>query len=153
MTKFLVDENLLGLLRRLRMMGYDSTSMQGASDRDIQTSAEQERRIILTRDRKFFEKLPAEDVYYVKSELPKEQLREVLKQFPLQDEVPLSRCFECNAPIRSVEKETVRDKVDAKTFNLYVDFYECPSCQKIYWEGSHFQKMQREIESLIDPSL
>lgn len=151
MTNFLVDENLLGLLRRLRMMGYDSTSMLQASDQDIQNTAEIENRIILTRDRRFFEKLPHGHAYFVESEIPKEQLREVLQKFPLHDEEPLSRCFECNAPIQKIDKESVRNKVDAKTFNIYADFYECPSCNKIYWEGSHFKKMQKEIQTLTEP--
>lgn len=152
MTKFLVDENLLGLLRRLRMMGYDSVSLIGSSDKDIQTKAKDEKRIILTRDRRFFNRLTQGEAYFVSSELPKQQLREVIKTFPLQEEEPLSRCFECNTPIQAVNKESIQDKVDNKTFNLYVDFYECPSCHKIYWEGSHFQRMQKEIQKLIDPS-
>ncbi|MGZ3817118.1 MAG: DUF5615 family PIN-like protein [Bdellovibrio sp.] len=147
--KFLVDENLLGLLKKLRMFGIDSISLLGASDEIIHQTAIEQGRIVLTKDRRFFNKLSPDDAYFVSSALPKEQLLEVLSRFALEnEEEPLSRCFICNSLIEKVGKETVKDKVDEKTFRLYEDFYQCPTCHRIYWEGSHFTKLQAEINQI-----
>lgn len=147
--KFLVDENLLGLLRRLRIMGEDSISLMGASDDDVYFAALEQDRHILTKDRRFFSKLSSENEYFVKSETPKEQLAEVLMHFSeWREDEPLSRCLSCNTLIEKVDKESVRTRVDEKTFRLYDAFYECPTCHRIYWEGSHFEKLQKEVEDI-----
>lgn len=147
--KFLVDENLLGLLKKLRMMGVDSLSLTGTSDIDIQLTALAQSRVILTKDRRFFNKLGDKGAYFVRGGLPKEQLLEVLGRFPeCIDEEPLSRCLKCNTLIKEVEKDSVKFRVDEKTFGIYETFYECPKCHHIYWEGSHFVKLQNEVQDI-----
>lgn len=147
--KFIVDENLLGLLKKLRMMGIDSVALMGVPDSEIHVKALSQDRIILTKDRRFFSRLSPETAYFVNGELPKEQLLEVLEHFPECQKVePLSRCFICNTAIENVDKESVKNRVDAKTFQIYDKFYECPECHKIYWEGSHFEKLQREVQDI-----
>ncbi|MGZ3774710.1 MAG: DUF5615 family PIN-like protein [Pseudobdellovibrionaceae bacterium] len=144
--KFIVDENLLGLLKKLRMMGVDSASLLGASDDEIYRKALLENRIILTKDRRFNKSLSADEAYFVKCELPQGQLLEVLRRFPeCRDEEPLTRCFACNTLIERVSKESIENRLDKKTLYIYDIFFECPKCHKIYWEGSHFEKMQREV--------
>lgn len=146
---FLVDENLLGLVRQLRMMGVDAASLKAISDDELLAIAEKENRIILTKDRRLFQRIPEGRGYLVKSEPPKEQLLEVLSQFPVSEEAEaLSRCLECNTLIEEVEKESIRNRIDEKTFSLYDTFYECPTCHRIYWEGSHFEKLQNKVEKI-----
>lgn len=149
--KFLVDENLLGLLKKLRMMGLDSISLIGASDDLVTETAAKEHRIVLTKDLMFFNKLSSGSAYFVKSEIPKDQLLEVLLTFPSwRSAEPLSRCTVCNALIRKVDKTSIKSRIDQKTYNLYNIFYECPGCHRIYWEGSHYDKLQGEIKNIVD---
>jgi len=145
---FLVDENLLGLLRKLRMMGVDSVALKGLSDNEIYSAALSDGRIILTKDRQFFQSLPIGEAYFVKGDTPTDQLIEVLKEFIISEEDALSRCFDCNTHIEKVTKTSVKKRVDPKTFSLYENFYECPTCHRIYWEGSHFEKLQKEVQSI-----
>lgn len=146
---FMVDENLLGLLRRLRMMGIDAITSQGPDAR-LYALARQSGRRILTRDREFSLLYPAEEIYFVRGEDPKEQLVEVLKKFRLKAGLhPLSRCFHCNCLIQEVPKESLSGKVAAKTLALYETFYECPQCHKIFWEGSHYEKMNQDIAEIL----
>lgn len=146
--RFLVDENLLGLLRRLRMMGIDAITMKG-SDQQIFAEAERSARLVLTKDRQFSLRHQPEQVYFVTAESPKEQLIEVLSHFSLDCQMaPLSRCFQCNDKIQEVSKEKLRGRVDPKTYSLYGRFFECPSCHKIFWEGSHYEKMQKQIQDI-----
>lgn len=146
---FIVDENLLGLVKRLRMMGVDTIDLPGATDDELLAKANEQSRLILTKDRRFFQRIPQGQAYFVTSETPEEQLFEVLRQYPLLVmEDPLSRCFRCNSLIEEIQKQSVVGRVDAKTFGLYDKFYECPTCHQIYWEGSHFEKMQDKIQKI-----
>ncbi|WP_413944155.1 Mut7-C RNAse domain-containing protein [Bdellovibrio sp. HCB-162] len=147
--QFLVDENLLGLVRQLRMMGVDAASYKSLSDDELLTISEKENRILLTKDRRLFHRIPEGRGYLVQSEPPEEQLLEVLKHFSIgESDEALARCFECNTLIEEVPKESVRDRVDAKTFAIYDVFYECPTCHRIYWEGSHFEKLLKKVERI-----
>ncbi|KHD87232.1 MAG: hypothetical protein OM95_15760 [Bdellovibrio sp. ArHS] len=146
---FLVDENLLGLVRWLRMMGFDTASFKSLADDELLKIATHQKRILLTRDRLFFARLPKNKGYFVVSEDPEAQLREVLKNLHIiPDDQALSRCFICNTPIEKVDREQIKDKVDGKTYALYETFYWCPHCQKVYWEGSHFSKMLNKVEEI-----
>lgn len=146
---FLVDENLLGLVRWLRMMGFDAASFKALSDDELLKIAYHQKRILLTKDRLFFARMPENLGYLVQSEEPEDQLVEVLKHYRIMpDENVLSRCFKCNTPIEEIDRDKVKDKVDAKTFSIYQSFFWCPHCQKVYWEGSHFSKMQNKVEEV-----
>lgn len=146
--KFLVDENLWGLLRWLRMMGVDSHAVAGASDEALLAIAQQQTRVVLTKDRQFFSKIPIGHAYFVEAQKPREQLLEVLRVYSSLQTEPLSRCFLCNTLIVPVDREAVRGRVEERTLRFYNRFYECPTCHQIYWEGSHFFKLQDEVESV-----
>lgn len=147
--RFLVDENLLGLAKKLRMMGFDAASCPGVTDTALLTMANQQERVLLTKDRQFMQRISEGRGYLIKKEVPEDQLIEVMSRFNLKDsENELARCFECNALIEEVEKELVRDRVDPKTFDLYQNFFMCPQCHRVYWEGSHFIKLQNKIRSI-----
>lgn len=149
--KFLVDENLLGLLKKLRLMGLDSISLVGASDERVTEIAAKEHRTVLTKDLSFFNKLPLGSAYFVKAETPNDQLLEVLLTFPSwRVSEPMSRCTICNSLIQEVDKTSIKNRVDQKTYNIYDIFYECPGCHRIYWEGSHFEKLQGEIKNVLN---
>jgi len=61
--RFLFDEMLKGLARWLRAAGYDTNICQtGANDRAIFTQAKQEKRLLITRDRKFIEFRHAKEI-------------------------------------------------------------------------------------------
>jgi uncharacterized protein with PIN domain len=147
--KFLVDENLLGLLRKLRMLGFDSVTLLSTPDEKLLELAHQQHRVLLTQDQKLSEQVQDADIYLVKAVVPQIQLVEVLQYFALNDfPRALTRCTDCNHLLHEVSKDKLDGRVEAKTLNLYEDFYECSRCQKIYWKGSHFRKMLGEIVSL-----
>ena len=148
MFKFLVDENLLGLSRLLRMMGADAATMKGASDADLLSLAQREQRILLTQDRRFYNSAPSGRSHLVLAKSPRDQLIEVLTLFPLSNETSLTRCLECNDFLQKTPKEILQGRIDENTYRIYDIFYECPSCHRIYWEGSHYHKLQKEVRFL-----
>eukprot|EP00760_Papus_ankaliazontas_P005713 PhM_4_TR12732/c0_g1_i1/m.105981 len=62
-----------------------------------------------------------------------EHLVDVLDLANATDKRVFSRCLKCGVQIVDVEKVKVKDRVHANVYILYARFYECPSCNKVYW--------------------
>lgn len=60
----------------------------------------------------------------------------------------LPRCLECNTKLIVITKESIKDPALSKAIQYYQDFKQCSECNKIYWEGSHYQKMQNFLDSI-----
>ena len=74
---FVADAHLGGLARFLRMLGFDTLYRNSFSDAEIRRLAEDERRIVLTRDRELLKCREIACGCYVRSLKPEAQLREV----------------------------------------------------------------------------
>jgi len=73
----------------------------------------------------------------------------VLTRFKLIDHrTDIARCLRCNGMILSVSKQAIQAQLLPLTKKYYDKFYQCDSCKKIYWEGSHFSKMQTLIKRI-----
>lgn len=148
-TKFIVDVNLGKLARSLRMLGFDSLYDNKISNQDIVRISSKERRIILTRDQFLLKHKNVTHGYWLRSTDPMEQIREIIKRLDLISEIsPFTRCMDCNGKINSVDKKNILKHIPPKTATTYSDYYRCEDCNKIYWPGSHFQKMYKKIEQL-----
>ena len=78
-------------------------------------------------------------------------MREIVERLDLAGQAePLRRCLECNGLIESVDRETVWDSLEPLTRRYYEQFYRCPDCGKIYWEGSHVTHMSGAIRRLVE---
>ena len=60
--------------------------------------------------------------------------------------MPFHRCTACNGILEPIDKESISDRLLPNTWQYYDEFRICPSCGKIYWKGSHYQRMKRLIE-------
>ncbi|MGD8351023.1 MAG: Mut7-C RNAse domain-containing protein [Gammaproteobacteria bacterium] len=150
-TRFVVDVNLGKLARRLRMLGFDTVYDNSFDDREVVDIAQRERRIILTRDRRLLFRKAVSHGYWVRSDDPATQLDEVVERLHLGAQIqPLQRCLECNGLIESVDTEQVWSRLEPLTRRYYSEFYRCPDCGKIYWEGSHVEHMSDTIRRTID---
>jgi hypothetical protein len=88
--------------------------------------------------------------YCVRSTAPKEQAKEVLKQFDLNALVrPFSLCIECNGAISRADPSSVLRELGEKTKECYNEFYKCNLCGRVYWQGSHFDALKKMVQSLI----
>lgn len=149
-SRFIVDVNLGKLARQLRMLGFDTLYDNRFKDRTVAEIASREQRIVLTRDRRLLQARIITHGYWVRSPLPDEQIREVIKRFDLFSQMaPFQRCFECNGLIQAVEKGQIIDRLQPKTKQYYEAFYICPDCGRIYWEGSHFARLRPTVEALM----
>jgi uncharacterized protein with PIN domain len=58
-----------------------------------------------------------------------------------------SRCPKCNVQVKPIPKEKVADKVEKSTFAYYNEFWECPKCGQIYWQGAHWTRIRKTLET------
>jgi len=147
--KFVADVHLGRLTRYLRMMGFDILYKNNFNDDKIVRISLKEKRGILTKDRGILKRNEVTHGYWVRSTKIEEQTKEVLKRFNLQKEIKeFSRCLECNQLLVPIKKEMVIDELPLKVAQTQNEFYQCPSCKKIYWKGTHYQRMLSFIQSL-----
>lgn len=64
--------------------------------------------------------------------------------------MPFQRCCECNGLIQTVEKAEIIDRLQPKTKLYYEEFHSCSNCNKLYWEGSHFDRLRPGVEAIIN---
>lgn len=143
---FIADVNLGKLARLLRLFGFDASFSNSLSDREIVEIATEQRRTILTRDRRLLYAKAVTHGYWVRAVLPLAQLTEVVRRFDLYAQIkPFYRCTRCNGVIAAVPKSAVLHLLQPKTQKYYAVFYRCGDCGQIYWEGSHIDKIRKQF--------
>jgi len=143
---FILDVHLGKLARYLRMLGLDTLYRNDYEDNDIVRIARMQNRIILTRDVGLLKKKEVTHGFWIREQNPKKQVSEVLDRLDLYTHVsPFQRCIACNGLIEKVEMEEISDRLDSKTKKYYKEFYRCTSCKKIYWKGSHYERMSKLV--------
>lgn len=149
-VKFITDVHLGKLTKYLRLCGFDTFSQPDCNDTDITRISLNDKRSILTRDKELLKNKKITHGYWVRSQAPSEQIKEVLIRFDLKNLInPFTRCMECNGVLTPVTKEKISEIILPKTRQYFEDFKKCPDCHRIYWEGSHFQRMKIHIDKLI----
>lgn len=149
-TRFLLDTHLGRLAGYLRMAGFDTRYYNHASDEALATEAARERRILLTRDRGLLKRRSVTHGYCVRETAPRLQLAEILLRFDLASSAsPFTRCLVCNGELRQADRSEVEDRVPEKTRRAYRQFAVCEDCDKVYWPGSHYQRMRRLLDDCL----
>lgn len=144
--RFVLDVHLGKLARSLRMLGFDTLYENNYSDNAIAKIAEKDERIVLTRDIGLLKQKIIQWGYWLRSQQAEEQLAEVIRYFKLQAKFqPFSRCIACNGRIIKTLKENVADRLPSKTKQYFNEFFQCQSCRRVYWKGSHYERMQTFI--------
>ena len=152
-TRFVLDVHLGRLAAYLRMLGFDTLYRNDYDDPELADISASEHRILLTCDRQLLMRKQITHGYFVRARHPQQQLLEVLSRFDLyNNQHPFSRCMHCNGKTRLVNKKDIESQLLAKTNKYYNEFFQCESCSKIYWKGSHYLKMQNMINK-INPNI
>jgi uncharacterized protein with PIN domain len=149
-VKFIADGMLGKLTRWLRMLGQDTKYSTQFDDAELIAVAEEEHRVLLTRDSELYYRATAKGVatFYVEGRTEAEKLAELADRlgFPLVIDLNHSRCPRCNGEIRLTPKETVADEVEKNTFTYYNEFWKCIKCGHIYWQGAHWDGIYTTLE-------
>ncbi|MBC7259109.1 MAG: Mut7-C ubiquitin/RNAse domain-containing protein [Chloroflexi bacterium] len=151
--RFILDTHLGRLATYLRMLGFDSLYRNDYDDAEIARIACDENRIILTRDKGLLMRNAVTHGYWVRATRAEDQTVEVIRRFDLAGQVrPFSRCIVCNQELRPVAKGAIADRLPPKTRQYYEEFSICDSCGRIYWNGSHYERMRRTVDWILSES-
>lgn len=149
--KFIVDHMLGDLARWLRFLGFDAEYPypEPLSDQEIVLRSENEKRFILTRDVQLMKRKGANGLLIKSADLDR-QLKEVMVALNLRiDEGRLfSRCSICNSELTVPGKEEIEARVPDGVKMRQTEFWKCPSCDKYYWKGSHWQGMMDRVRKI-----
>jgi uncharacterized protein len=143
---FVLDGMLGKLARWLRMMGHDVKYSNNMDDAELLAITKAENRVLLTRDFALYQQAISKNLeaYYAEGLTEAERLAELSKRFGIALNIDLekSRCPKCNTQLKPVSKEEVADKIEENTLLHYDEFWLCPNCGTVYWQGAHWTKIR-----------
>jgi uncharacterized protein with PIN domain len=147
---FILDGMLGKLARWLRMMGHDAQYSTILNDDELMTTARTEKRVLLTRNLALYQQTIAKGIeaYYVEGNTEPERLANLSTRFgiPLTIDLEKTRCPKCNTKLAILPKEEITDKVEKNTLLFYNEFWRCPNCCAVYWQGAHWTKIRGTLE-------
>lgn len=148
--RFVADAMLGGLARWLRVLGLDVAYDPGLDDAALVDLAVDERRVILTRDRRLVLRRRASNHLLIRSVTVDEQVAQVLDELDLRP-VPdglFSRCLRCNTPLETVAPEEAARRIPPYVARTQRRFLGCPSCGRIFWRATHAERMRRRLAGM-----
>jgi len=147
-TRFILDGHLGKLAAFLRMLGFDTRYRNDFNDIELAVVSLEERRL-LTRDRGLLKRKQVKRGYCLRSKNPYEQLREIVRRFDLLGNMrPFTRCMTCNGILEAIDKKDILHLLQPLTQKYFQYFEQCGQCRKVYWKGTHHERMLLLIELL-----
>ncbi|SAK72291.1 Mut7-C RNAse domain-containing protein [Caballeronia ptereochthonis] len=151
--RFIADAHLGGLAQLLRLAGFDTRYDNNFPDDEIEQLAQDESRIVLTRDRELLKRRSVLRGCYVRALQPDEQWREVADRLDLAPHLrPFRLCLMCNAPLRPAGLGEIDGRVPEGVRERHTRFVTCDVCHRVFWEGSHWRRMRARIDALAETS-
>ncbi|HID97570.1 MAG TPA: hypothetical protein EYP57_05205 [Thermodesulfobacteriaceae bacterium] len=148
--RFVADVHLGRLALYLRMLGFDTRYGNDFRDEELGADVIRQRRILLSRDRQLVQRAGPEVGYLVREQDPGKQLAEVCARFDLKGRArPFSLCLRCNRLVVAVDKKDIEARLEPDTRKRFHRFFMCTKCGRIYWAGSHYERMKRFIERYL----
>ena len=152
MLRFLADANVGRLARWLRAYGYDAAYAPHVDDRQLIAQALAEGRLLLTRDAGLMQRRVVVRgtvrALLLVSDRVTEQLAQVVVELGLAGDRRLSRCLECNVELEPRPKAEVSERLPPHVRATQTRFSECPNCSRVYWPGTHWERMNARLAAL-----
>jgi len=148
--RFIVTNELGKLAKRLRILGFDTITCEAPRSSELIIRALSDERIIVTRSKTIGEKLEKSTVVVTSPEL-KEQLKQIFGKLNLkiEENKMFTRCTLCNNMLVDVSKNEVKDLVPPRVYEGQEVFKKCPACGKIYWQGTHWGKINAMVNEIM----
>ncbi|MCU0269405.1 MAG: Mut7-C ubiquitin/RNAse domain-containing protein [Acidimicrobiales bacterium] len=148
-ARFVADVHVATLARNLRLLGFDTRWDRNADDGELARTSAGEHRILLTRDRLLLRRSIVEHGYFVRDDDPVEQTVDVVRNLDLLPEArPFHRCLACNDVPQPVDKREIEHLLEPGTRRDHDRFNRCPGCGRLYWWGSHRDRLARLVEDI-----
>ena len=146
-TRFVLDTHLGRLARYLRLLGFDSRYRRDFEDDELAQISLSEGRVLLTRDVGLLKRRMITHGYFIRESRPDDQVVEVLRRFDLAGAIqPFRRCMVCNGALHAVAKDEIAPALLPGTLRDFHEFWTCPGCRRVYWRGSHYERLAALVE-------
>lgn len=148
--RFAVDAMLGRLARWLRVLGYDTWYHESVEDPLLVRLADEEERVLLTRDRHLLRELRPARALEVRQDDPLLQLQQVVDALALEPPSELfTRCLLCNAPLLVLPDDEAQALLPPGVRGIAGGVRQCPVCGRVYWGGSHVRRMRAALERVL----
>lgn len=145
-ARFFIDRMLGKMAKWLRILGYDTRygSIETASQIE---ALHREGAIVVTGNTRW-RHLPG--VFFCEPARVEEQCRKLAAAGLIRPEdVQLfSRCLRCNRLLEEIPKEEAVGRVPDYVHATAPSFCRCPSCGRVYWPGSHLDRMMERYRRI-----
>jgi len=148
--RFVLDNHLGKLAGYLRLLGFDTLYQNDYGNGVLVEISVAEKRILLTRDRDLLKRKAITRGYCVEATNAEWQLIEIVARFDLAGLAkPFTRCLRCNDVLQPMAKEAIIERLPPKVSENYDEFYICSSCRRVYWKGSHYERMKEFVDRIL----
>ncbi|MCX6776788.1 MAG: Mut7-C RNAse domain-containing protein [Candidatus Micrarchaeota archaeon] len=149
---FVADEMLKKLARWLRLLGVETLYPDSIDDDEIIKFTKKHDKILLTMDSELCRRARKQglSVFLVPRKSTEEQLVLLIKRFKLDVSDAPSKvlCPLCNGMLKEAGKKDVKSKVLPEVLSKHEEFWMCKKCKKVFWEGSHWERIKRNLEKV-----
>ena len=148
--RFVADCMLGKLAKWLKILGFDTAYFSKIEDENLLVFAQNESRILLTRDNGLIERSKNIQSLFIDSEKWTEQIQQILEEFNLKKNIKSnSRCIECNTVLKALPKEQAKNLVTPFIYKNADVFSLCPECGRVFWKGTHQNDMEEKITKIL----
>lgn len=152
--RFIVDVNVGRLATWLRAMGYDTLYIPQIEDNDFIRIAYKEGRTAVTRDTQLAERRLVTtgrlDLVLIRDQDLEGQIRQLAQDLALTFDGAFSLCLRCNETLTSLPREEARPRVPEYVYRTQKEFEECAQCCRVYWRGTHWSNMRKDLARMLE---
>ena len=146
--RFLTDDSLALVARRLRALGFDVQVARGARLDELFDAAASSGATVLTLSDRRPGRRRSVPVITLPRGDPAAAVRALASHFDPAGP-PFGRCLECNTPLQSRFSGEALGEVPAGVARSAAMLRYCPGCGRWYWEGSHTARLREWLEAAI----
>lgn len=148
-VRFVADVHLGKLARLLRLCGFDCRYRNDFDDDELVDISLAERRVLLTKDRGLLKRRAVTHGCLVHNQDPFEQAVEIVRRLDLAGSIePFTRCLACNGMLDDTDKEAVLSRLPPAVEQGHERFSRCRDCGRVYWPGSHHERLEAIVDRL-----
>jgi uncharacterized protein with PIN domain len=146
--RFAADVMVGRLARWLLVLGYDTIYDVNWSSIQLVKKARKENRVLLTRSSRLIDENSDLKSLLIKEDKPWQQLVFIKEVCNLGTDWIFTRCTKCNVKVNTISKEKIQNSVPPDVLKFSEKFYQCPNCDKIFWEGSHYKRFLEFLKKI-----
>jgi len=149
--EFIIDGMLRGLVKWLRVLGFNTIFVHKLSEVPELLNSKPEAAFI-TASPVHYEKILCSSKLLITSVSIEDQLQEINRIYNIFEIMdPFSLCLSCNISIKPVSTGEIPDRIPERVRQSFEQFWHCPVCQRVYWQGGHVDRMIRKLRSMKVP--